>query len=149
MSAIDQCIRCSNPFVGSTPRPYCGNTTGMPPLRCSKVSGMQLCIALQALLCRQVTSDWGCDNAVGHPLQAGGCLQDDTHLMGSTPSNSLSGCKNRMSEPSGLRQDVMFAPCRYTSSSEPFGWCRYTVDVNCKCQLNALSWSLCSRDAAT
>ena len=48
--------------------------------------------------------------------------------MGSTPSNSLSGCKNRMSEPSGFRQDVMLAPCRYTSSSEPFGWCRYTAD---------------------
>ena len=57
VSAIDQCIRCSSPFVGSTPRPYCGNTTGMPPLQRSKVSGVRLCIALQALLCGHTMSN--------------------------------------------------------------------------------------------
>lgn len=47
--------------------------------------------------------------------------------MGSMPSKVLSGRTNRISVPSFFRQEVMLAPCRYTSSSAPFGWCRNTA----------------------
>ena len=72
VSAIDQCIRCSSPFVGSTPRPYCGNTTGMPPLQWRKVSDRQLHTASHALPCRQVAAIEGVPKEIqlANPLQA-------------------------------------------------------------------------------
>lgn len=58
------------------------------------------------------------------------------------PSKVLSGRTNRISVPFRLRQEVTLAPCRYTSSSAPFGWCRYTAQQGranfCQCTVAPL-----------
>ena len=48
VSATDQCARRRMPLVGSTPRPYCGNATGMPPLQSRSV--MVVSCALPSVL---------------------------------------------------------------------------------------------------